>query len=228
MPKIDPITGCTVLTFFEAMHDIGQSSDPPKEAHEVAAEIFDEFDKDDRRIENEYKDPANALKLVLDHIAGFDPDDDPEFVPPAPVEIEVLGADSKGGFGGHDSGFVAKGRTADGTILFYSYVEWNDYGDRMSPPDGGEEIQWYTEDQIQVTDEEKTFLRDTIGYYGRTYGREGVDEGTKELVNNLRNRGLVAGYPFNGRVKLTELGRFAIGMSWEELEEYQPKRKLGQ
>ena len=38
MPKIDPRTGCTVQTYFEALADIGASSDPPKDAADVQQE----------------------------------------------------------------------------------------------------------------------------------------------------------------------------------------------
>jgi hypothetical protein len=92
MPRIDPITGCSVMTnqeFWEA-----EAQREGREAHELQQDFFDEMDKEITEQENVLRNPAEALKfldsLVKNWNDGIDEVDRDIFVPGGLVMVESI------------------------------------------------------------------------------------------------------------------------------------------
>ena len=60
MPRIDPITGCSVMTFPEFIH--GEAEREGKEPHEIMDEIYQSIEDDNEKMRQEYR--KDALKYL--------------------------------------------------------------------------------------------------------------------------------------------------------------------
>jgi hypothetical protein len=217
MPRIDPITGCSVMTFVEFV--AAEAAREGKETGDVMDDIFGPLAEDDRRIENEWRDPAKALEIIraeaeLERTAwqeskDCDPGyDEPE--PPTPVEIlAVLGARHSQGLRGSDGVFTARVRCADGSVRYAVHSDYYDGGDRMTPPDGGSETTWYEEPL--VGEPERAMLRRVHETF--IHREDWYKECDRDAKMKIEIQGLIG--QSGARVMLSALGRLALGLGPE-------------
>ena len=64
MPRKDPITGCMVMTLPEFLAEEGKRKGT--DGGEILSEIYQEFDEDNKRIENECRKPEVAFSHILE------------------------------------------------------------------------------------------------------------------------------------------------------------------
>ena len=62
MPKIYPITGCSVMTMGEFLAAEGEREG--KEPWKIMGEIYDVMDQENLKIEQEWSNPDEALKIL--------------------------------------------------------------------------------------------------------------------------------------------------------------------
>lgn len=90
MPKIDPITGCTVQTLPEFWAGEAEREGKGRSGGDLMAEFFDDLDADCRREEARLSEPAAALDYLQAKVRewnGLDPDLRPV---PLPVVVDVV------------------------------------------------------------------------------------------------------------------------------------------
>lgn len=166
MPKIDPVTGCTVMTMAEFLNAEGEREG--KTGGEVLDEIVQSLEDDNRQMEAEWRKPEVALSLLMpilkrDYDAWVDTEryynehpelnekPDPEPINPEGVVrvIEVLEAKSHQSFRESGGTIVARLEMKKGPAKLVRANWWHDYGTRLDPPDGDEEILEITETQLE-------------------------------------------------------------------------------
>jgi hypothetical protein len=143
MPRKDPATGCTVMTSLEFFQSEAQREG--KETHEVIEEFFDGIDADNRRVEEEYRNPEVALKTLKESmrqnneaLAG---DNQPLESMPVRV-VEVLECESQQSSRGTGLKIVARAEDEQGRVRKISYWSAHDFGTYLDPPDYDENCQW--------------------------------------------------------------------------------------
>lgn len=172
MPRTDPISGCQVMTFPEFLQ--AEADREGKEPGDIMQEIVQTFDDDNEIMRKNFRDHGNALSILQmdadelcqqwkeDRDRAADQGDffsDP--LPARPVEIiAVLTAEHHQGFGGSSGGFTARVKCDDSKECYAVYGFFSDNGDRMNPPDGGSEIDYYTDPDL--TPDERALLA-TVG-----------------------------------------------------------------
>ncbi len=169
MPRIDPITGCSVMTFPEFIH--GEAEREGKEPHEIMDEIFGAIEDDNETMRQEMR--ANALKHlqeeaknILDcwtddckHNGQVDEFNRHDFKtgewiqekrvydagprPPQPIElIEVLDVQHSQTFRSSKAKIVAKCKADDGKEYVYTLCRGDYSGSFYEPPDSEVELTW--------------------------------------------------------------------------------------
>lgn len=162
MPRIDPITGCKVMTMPEFI--CGEAEREGKEPHEIMQEISQAIEEDNQKVRDEYR--TNALKYIqeeakeqlycwtedskhnghVDEHTYFDFKNDkwehkttvydagPR--PPQPVSlVEVIQVDFKQTFRSSNSKIVAKCKADDGKEYTYTLCRSDWAGSFHEPPD---------------------------------------------------------------------------------------------
>jgi len=154
MPKIDPITGCEVMTFWEFL---GSEADREgKDPGDILDEINCQTDEDNRRMSEFNRKPEVALQALteysnmeyeewqsctaIDIKEGTGPDPEPNR--PEKV-LEVLEADSQNSYSGSKTFILARVRCMDEVerIAEFHYQYWS--GSRMEPPEEDGELLWH-------------------------------------------------------------------------------------
>ncbi len=139
MPKIDPITGCTVMTTGEFWKGEAEREGKGREPWELEQEMYNQLDSDMRTEEERIRgDKAGALKLIQKYLSE-DPDDSLSSFGFSAEDIEeVLEIDSanvRGGFRESGASFQARVLLKDQTTRTLEYSEWHSSGSFYSPPD---------------------------------------------------------------------------------------------
>jgi len=169
MPRTDPITGCSVMTFPEFIH--GEAEREGKEPHEIMDEIVQSIEDDNEKMRQEYR--TNALKYIqdeakellhgwtedakhngqVDKFNRFDFKTD-QYIhetrvydagprPPQPIAvIEVVDVDFKQTFRSSGSKIVAKCAADDGKEYTYTLTRSDWSGSFYEPPDCDVELTW--------------------------------------------------------------------------------------
>lgn len=226
MPRIDPVTGVPVQTFFEFIGEEAKRED--KEPQEIMAEIGQIFEDDAKQMKERYQ--QDALNILLrdyeESLKNYNETkqwyaDNPEYAadhtfddtpPPKPVEIiTFMEASYKSGFREGGGGFTAKVKCADGKVRYAVFFEWSDSGSRMEPPDGGAEVNYY--DEPTLTDAEKTLCEriNTTHIHRDNWWKEVPD---RDLRKSIEDKGLICHR--YGRVCLSAVGKVALGLPYEE------------
>ena len=156
MPKIDPVTGCEVMTLPEFFNAEAQYEGKGRTGAEVMEEtmtsIHDAFAEDNAHIEADYRDPAKAL-AILQKLAGeevrqwfkYEHNRDSEDLarPPYPLEVlAVTHAEHSQTLSDSNGKFTARVRCDDGSIRNVSYEFYYYSGTRLDPPDSDESLVW--------------------------------------------------------------------------------------
>lgn len=169
MPRKDPITGCSVMTFPEFI--CGEAEREGKQPHEIMDEIAQSIEDDNKKMCEEYR--TNALKYLqeeaknlldcwtedakhngqVDTFNRFDFKTDQYITetrvsdagprPPQPVVlIEVIDVTSKQTFRSSGSKIVAKCKADDGKEYTYTLCRSDWSGSFYEPPDCDVELKW--------------------------------------------------------------------------------------
>jgi len=136
MPRVDAITGCTVMTMGEFWQGEaareGKGRAPADLMHEMYAEIDDSDAKEAARL----RDPGTALALLREKIAEWN-EVDPDFTPyPLPVKVESVESVIIGHRRGGDTlELVATYRAGNHTRFRVHLSEASYAGSFYEPPD---------------------------------------------------------------------------------------------
>lgn len=138
MPKIDPMTGCEVLTLGEFLSEEAAHEGKGRSGGELLAEMFAEIDNDSRQEEENLRDPVKLLPRLLeavieerDALQGEDVE-----LPPIPCKVtRVLSASVRLGMAKSEEHVSCEAEVEDGSVWFFAidHVSWA--GSRMEPPD---------------------------------------------------------------------------------------------
>jgi hypothetical protein len=137
MPKIDPITGCTVMTQAEFWTGEAEREGKGRTAGEVATDFWQEIADDSERVAAEWRKPEVALGLIQKARC-----DDPENPDPEVVEVvEVVESTFSQNTRSSEGSLLARVKTRGGTEIKVRYNVWSDSGTRLDPPDHEEYIE---------------------------------------------------------------------------------------
>lgn len=216
MPRIDPVTGCSVMTFGEFIQ--GEAEREGKIPAQIMEDIFGRMEEDDRRIVNEWKDPAKALEILVKECQMYRQewtdtkksyeDSGEEFTetaPEMPVQIlEVLDAHHRQGLRSSDGGFTALCRCDDGVDRYFVYSTYYDSGSRLDPPEGGEEVCVHPVTTLSEAERELIAGPSHSFVRGPGWSEREWWSLPRELTQPLQDRGIVGNY--RGWYQLTPLG----------------------
>jgi hypothetical protein len=141
--KIDPHTGCEVLTTMGFFQKIADEEGEGKSGGELFTEMMEEIDADMRAEEQRIeRDKDAALKTICDAIKEVDDEDshgDPfelGFKPEDIVEVLEVKAAVGGGFRDSSTRMDVRLMLVDGTTRVVRYESWYSSGSWSEPPDG--------------------------------------------------------------------------------------------
>lgn len=139
MPRKDPVTGVMVQTWGEFWQKIADEhgTTPDEEINN----FWQELDEDSRRVEQSIRE--NIQKFVVDALK--EDSDLPDYV--SVIDIESVHQTQ----GIKSSSLEVECLVKDlaGKKWIFNYLEWNDYGSMIDPPDQGIEV--YLE-EIEIED----------------------------------------------------------------------------
>jgi hypothetical protein len=149
MPKIDKMTGCSVMTLPEFWSAEAAAEGKGRSGGDIAEDFYNEMAKEEEAERQRFFEPASLVRHVNSAIAEYD--DDPEarygFKVTTLLDLHE-DQDFSSGLRGSEIGFTAKFTCDDGKERWLNYSEWSDHGSRWDPPDGGREV-------TVITDEKK-------------------------------------------------------------------------
>lgn len=137
MPKIDPITGCQVMTMGEFWQ--AEAEREGKTPGELQDEFYQMIDEDNRNVENDMRE--DALNLLRS--PSFD-DDKLEIVGECSLAVtkivEILDCESNQSFRESGGMLRAKVLLATGECVIAKWTSWSSPGSFYEPPDGEEYV----------------------------------------------------------------------------------------
>ena len=141
MPKIDPITGCSVLTLPEFVAQ--EAKKEGKEPHEFMEEFYQEIESDQRSEETRLKtDLDGALTLLLEDV-GVAPEYYVTFKPEK--VIEVCDAKVNYRYSSNQTMVIARVACSDGNERFATCTVSSSSGSFYGPPDYECLVEWREE-----------------------------------------------------------------------------------
>jgi hypothetical protein len=137
MPRIDPNTGCEVLTTPEVIASMAEHDGVAPE--EIWEDIYTALEEDSRITEQMLRDQAL-------HIIVTTNDQQREWIEdelPHPVAlVEVLEVHANTTMRGSQSMLKARVRCEDGIERIATYTAWDDPGTYYDPPEYEETVEW--------------------------------------------------------------------------------------
>jgi len=169
MPKIDPITGCSVLTFPEFLQ--AEAKREGKEAHEIMQELYQDMEDADNETRKDYH--QNALKYLqqeakelldcwtedikyqgeIHEYNRWDSQAQKDVTvrqvydagprPPQPTKLlEVIDVQFSSTFRSSQSLIKAKCEADDGKVYIYTLVRGDYAGSFYEPPNADVDLKW--------------------------------------------------------------------------------------
>lgn len=145
MPKIDPVTGCTVQTQAEFWNSEAQKEGKGRSGADLLHDFYDEEARALQQDEDRYREPKFLLDFLQRQVRQWNKDacEEEERVPPpwAVLEIEQVSLQQR--FGG--GSLVLRVRVQVGRWPYQGVLdfnEWHDHGTRLDPPDGETFLTW--------------------------------------------------------------------------------------
>lgn len=144
MPKIDPMTGCEVLTLGEFLAEEAAHEGKGRSGGELLAEMFTEIDNDARREEEYLRDPVKLLPRLLEAVTeerdALQGEDD-AVLPPIPRRVlRVLSASVRFGTSKSEEHVACEAEVEDGSVWFFAIDHRSWAGSRMEPPDADTQL----------------------------------------------------------------------------------------
>jgi hypothetical protein len=142
MPRIDPITGCSVMTTGEFWNAEAQQEGQGRSGGDLVADFYAELEADTQRREQEFRDNPEALLTMVNEAAklwvdGVDPEDLDGVCFPGNFKrvVEVLDVTIQDGMRNSSTSVTAKYEMGDGSLRMIMYSEWSSGGSFFEPPD---------------------------------------------------------------------------------------------
>jgi hypothetical protein len=143
MPKIDPVTGCAVMTMSEFWRSEAQAEGLGRDGADVADEFYADLDKENEHEAERMRDPVEALRVLK----AYDDQEEPAHrLGGGIVSLRrVLCAGSGLRVNASEGSIVAEVECADGSARFvrWSFSSWG--GSRLDPPEYDESLDEITE-----------------------------------------------------------------------------------
>lgn len=147
MPRIDPITGCPVMTTGEFWNEEAQREGQGRSGGDLMGDFYDELAQDEARREQEMRNNPEALLAMVNEAAkawcdGVDPEDlDGVCFPGNFVRVvDVLEAKVSDGMRQSSTSVTAKYEMGDGRTRTIQYSEWYSGGSFYEPPESESEF----------------------------------------------------------------------------------------
>jgi len=146
MPKIDPITGCEVMTFFEFLG--GEAEREGKDPADIMDEIARATAEDNANMEKFHRDPVQTLQALVEwtnmEMEDWEPGDPDWPKPHMPEEVlEVIDTTYSGGFGGSKTFILSRVRCEDGQERIAEFHHAYYSATRMEPEEDDGELLWH-------------------------------------------------------------------------------------
>jgi len=142
MPRIDPITGCSVMTTGEFWNAEAHQEGQGRSGGDLMVDFYEEMEADTRTREQEFRDNPEALLALVNEAAklwidGVDPEDLDGVCFPGNFKrvIEVMDSTIQDGMRNSSTSVTAKYEMNDGTNHTIMYSEWSSSGSFYEPPD---------------------------------------------------------------------------------------------
>lgn len=143
MPKIDPVTGCTVMTMSEFWRSEAQAEGSGRDGADLADDFYADMGAEAERETERMRDPVEALRALK----AYDDQEEPEHrLGGGIVSVRrVLHADFTQSARSSEGGIVAEVECSDGSARFvrWGFSSWD--GSRMEPPEYDESLDEITE-----------------------------------------------------------------------------------
>jgi hypothetical protein len=130
MPKIDSMTGCSVMTMGEFW--ASEAKKEGKEVAEIMGDFYDEIAQDCIREENRLKNNPTELFAMLKDYYDVDPECS-EFEPIEVLSVEMTKVDFS--YSKDSTSFIALVKCADNLNRLVEYSQTSYHGSYMEPPD---------------------------------------------------------------------------------------------
>jgi hypothetical protein len=139
MPKIDPVTGCTVMTMPEFLNDMAEKEGKGRCGGDILEDIFSDMERSDRDAEKEIaKDKATILKSFQSAVE-YDDYEDRDY----PIDVlEVLEVNVHSRFDGGDTRIRARVEVKSGGVRVGVLTESYWAGTRLDPPEEDVFVEW--------------------------------------------------------------------------------------
>lgn len=157
MPRIDPVTGCEVMTQAEFWQSEAEHEGLGREPWELREDMYREMEEDEERCRQEMlSDTKAAYKNLIDYwrlcredvdwsaedpLADYMNDREDFFVTYKPRRvIEVVHAELDSGFKETSGRIVSRVLFSGGRVKLVSFSFWSFSGDMIDPPDYDENV----------------------------------------------------------------------------------------
>jgi hypothetical protein len=132
MPKIDPVTGCEVMTNAEFWNSEAQKEGKNRTGADIMSDFYSDMEEEFKRYEKELREPEKALEAILE---AFYPGDENEDEHKRPVKVlEVHDVKYSGGIRHSSSMIKALGECKDGVNRIFVATSSYDNGSMIDPP----------------------------------------------------------------------------------------------
>lgn len=139
MPKIDPVTGCKVMTTGEFWASEAQKEGQGRTGGDLQGEFLDEMEADRNAEENRLRKPEVALEEMQRAVKDCneaDPEADQLPMPVAVLEVKEVVYSQRMRTG--STRLVLRCSVADGKIGTFTLEAWSSSGSMMEPPESEE------------------------------------------------------------------------------------------
>lgn len=146
MPRIDPITGCTVQTLGECFADMAEREGEGRTGADVMNEMLADFDREMRAEERALRKPAVALARLRAAVEDWNAYvEEPSERIPLPVRVKRVFCAKIGASpfrGGSSERLTALCLMPDGRRGVLTFWSWSTPGSFYEPPDGESNVHW--------------------------------------------------------------------------------------
>lgn len=141
MPKIDPVTGCQVMTEAEFWQGQAEAEGEGRSGSDLRGDFYDDMERDRKEAEDRYREPAEALHALVSAVRRNN--ECVETPMPLPVEVlEVLDVSLGQSFRESSLTLRARARREDGVEDIIELESWHSSGTMIDPPDHDEGVIW--------------------------------------------------------------------------------------
>lgn len=137
MPRIHPVTGCTVMTTAEFLNAEAKREGKGRTGADILADIYEEIDADCRRSEEEIrKDALSRFQQAIKDAGDYwDDDEGNEPLPVLTEVVNVLDVNVSQSFKSSGERLRAEVRDDKGRLLYMEYVYSHWSGTMLDPPE---------------------------------------------------------------------------------------------